>query len=307
MAVTGHRLRGVIAAAATPFRSNLEIDHACLGDHVRALLAGGCHFVSPFGTTGEASSIDPVARMGALEALVEDGVPAGALIPGTGAAALSDTIRMTAHACALGPAAVLILPPFYYGAPCEDGLAAFFEAPLAAAARTDTPVILYNIPQMTKVPIWPRLICRLRRRFGSIVAGVKDSSGDWKQTMAYLELSEDISVFPGNEALLETAVPLGAAGCISGSMNVTAEVTRRTFDMLDTADRHDRDVVDHCRGLRAFIQDAGLMQAVKALLWRRTGHRSWSRFVPPLRPFSEARSRDLADAFERLAAGPMGG
>jgi hypothetical protein len=83
--------RGVFAAALTPMDVDLNPDHGAFADHCRRLLEAGCHGVAVFGTTGEATSFSVDERLAALEALIEESVPAEALLPGTGSSALTDT------------------------------------------------------------------------------------------------------------------------------------------------------------------------------------------------------------------------
>ena len=66
------------------------------------------------GTTGEANSFGLHERKAILEGLIARGVPAGAMMPGTGCASLTDTVELTLHAKAQGCRGVLLLPPFYY-------------------------------------------------------------------------------------------------------------------------------------------------------------------------------------------------
>lgn len=292
----GNGLAGVITAVATPFLDNLSIDQAAMNEHIAALLKDGSHFVSPFGTTGEANSISCKTRMDALEAMVASGISPTHVIPGTGACPLDDARLLTRHACELGVAAILLLPSFYYANPAEDGLVSFFSPLLEIARQYDTPVILYNIPQFTQAHITPGLLLRLRGQFGGIVAGVKDSSGDWNQTKAFLELREPIAVFPGSEALLEKAMPLGAAGCISGSMNVTAALARAAYDALATEASNVTQHLAKVRAIRMIIQNADLIPAVKAILEHQTGHQSWGRFAPPLTPLDNPSKRKLVEA-----------
>ena len=47
-------------------------------------------------------------------------------MPGTGTCSLADAIVLTEHAVDLGCGGVLMLPPFYYKAPSEEGLFRFF-------------------------------------------------------------------------------------------------------------------------------------------------------------------------------------
>ena len=92
------RLTGVLAPVLTPFRADLSPDPARLVAHCRWLLEHGCVGLAPFGTTSEANSLSVEERERLLEALLDAGVPADRLVPGTGCCALPDTVRLTAHA-----------------------------------------------------------------------------------------------------------------------------------------------------------------------------------------------------------------
>src|SRR5262249_38875135 len=83
------RLRGVLAPVLTPFHADLTPDARRLEGHCRWLLAHGCAALAPFGTTSEANSLSVDEREILLDAIVEHGVPAERLLPGTGACSLS--------------------------------------------------------------------------------------------------------------------------------------------------------------------------------------------------------------------------
>src|SRR3954463_11925316 len=107
----GSSFEGVYAAALTPLRDDLAIDRRAFAEHCRRLLGEGCDGLAIFGTTGEANSFSVAERVRAWEALVADGVPAGALLPGTGACALTDAVTLTREALAAGAPGGLALPP----------------------------------------------------------------------------------------------------------------------------------------------------------------------------------------------------
>src|SRR5690606_514242 len=81
-------------------------------------------------------------------------------------------------------------------------------------------VILYNIPQLTGVKVGAELTGRLRKAFPEVVAGVKDSGGDWQHTSALLAEHRDLAILVGHEGHLAQAVRSGATGAISGLANV---------------------------------------------------------------------------------------
>ena len=104
-------MQGVLAPVLTPFDSQLNPDPGRFVSFCRKLLDDGCTGLVPFGTTGEANSLSVEERERLLDALLEGGVPAEKLLPGTGCAALPDTVRLSRRAARAGCAGVLVLPP----------------------------------------------------------------------------------------------------------------------------------------------------------------------------------------------------
>src|SRR5690242_2989216 len=103
-----HRLKGVIAAAATPIRDDLEPDLDRFVALCRWLIDEGCDGLNICGTTGEATSFSLKQRMAIMSAAAEKGVPLARLMVGTGAAAVGDAVALTRHAAELGFAGALL-------------------------------------------------------------------------------------------------------------------------------------------------------------------------------------------------------
>ncbi|MEJ5199892.1 MAG: dihydrodipicolinate synthase family protein, partial [Anaerolineae bacterium] len=146
-------LRGVFAPIVTPFRpDDGEVDLPWLRLHLAYLRAHGCTGVIPCGTNGEAASLSVAERQAVVEATMAaaDGL---VVVPGTGAAALSDAIALTRHAFVVGARAVLVMPPFYFKRPPEEGIIAWYRRLIDAAVPPGGRVLLYHIPQTTGVPI----------------------------------------------------------------------------------------------------------------------------------------------------------
>ena len=143
-------------------------------------------------------------------------------MPGTGTCSLADAIVLTKHAVDLGCGGVLMLPPFYYKAPSEEGLFRFFAETIEEVGDDQLKVYLYHIPPVAQVGFSLPLIGRLIKEFPDIVVGLKDSSGDWSNTAAILETYPGFEVFPGSEIFLLDGLRKGAAGCISATCNVSA-------------------------------------------------------------------------------------
>ena len=268
------KFSGIICPLLTPFETGGAINRALYSAHAHWVLEQGAHYLSPFGTTGEALSVGIDARMQALDWLIEDGVPASKLMPGTGVTALADTVALTRHAVQAGCAATMVLPSFFFKDAGDDGQARYFEALINAVNDPRLRMILYSIPQNSGVAVSPALTARLNAAFPAHVVAYKDSSGDWANTCAVHEAAPDVAVFPGSEAFLAKGRALGMAGCISATVNVNAAAIRAVFD--ETADDAGIQTV------RKAVQSAGLIPAMKAMVAQRWSDDIWLNLMPPL-------------------------
>ncbi|MGE3540254.1 MAG: dihydrodipicolinate synthase family protein, partial [Candidatus Tectimicrobiota bacterium] len=140
---TSPRLQGVLAPVVTPFKADFSPDPERFVAHCRWLLSQHTG-LAVFGTNSEANSQSVSERMALLEALLEAGLPPARMMPGTGCCALSDTIRLTAHAVQHGCAGVLMLPPFYYKDVNDEGLYRTFSEIIQRVAEARLRIELYH-------------------------------------------------------------------------------------------------------------------------------------------------------------------
>lgn len=289
------RLTGVIAAAATPLRDDLSIDHERLAMHCRWLLGdGGCDAVNLLGTTGEATSFSVEQRLAAMRAVAESGLPMHRFMVGTGASALADAVRLTAEAKALGFAGALLLPPFYYKGIDDESLGAYVDTVIERVGAEGLGLYLYHIPQNTGVP-WPiEVVAALAERHPGILAGLKDSSGDIAYSTELAKRVPGIAVFPSSEATLGLAKARGFAGCISATTNVTGPLARIAWHQAGTPEAEE--AVAAAAAVRAALSSVTLVAAVKDTLAEVHGDIAWRRPHPPLRPLTGAERRTLGDA-----------
>src|SRR5918997_3820194 len=287
-------LRGVLAAVLTPMDEDLMPDHKAFGFHCHRLLAAGCHSLSVFRTPGEANSLSVDERLAALEALVEDDVPAETLLPGTGACALTDTVRLSRAALEAGASGVLALPPFYYKGVDDDGLFRFFAEVVERVGDERLRLYLYHIPQMTGVDLGLPLISRLIEAYPGAIAGTKDSSGDRKRITTLCREFPNFSVLAGTETLLLETLHSGGEGCISATVNVTSRLARQVYDAhsADKADEADA-LQERLTQLRASIEAYPVIPALKRLMAHLTGDEQWRNIRPPLSSLEERQAKDL--------------
>jgi 4-hydroxy-tetrahydrodipicolinate synthase len=284
-------LRGVIAAIATPVDAAGAPDHRRFLKLARFLLDNGCDGLNVLGTTGEATSFTVEQRMGVMSAIADAGLPLDRLMVGTGAAAVGDAKRITAHAAELGFAGALVLPPFYYKGVSADGVLRYLDAIVRAS---DIPLYLYHFPALSGVPYDLDLIGRILGAFGERVAGLKDSSGDLPYARAAAELSPTFRVFPSNEATLLEARKGAFAGCISATANLNADLCARAFHKGDEA------ALATAVSIRQLFDGLPLVPGIKALLAHIHGDAGLAETMPPLAPFPPETLKAVVAKYEGL-------
>jgi 4-hydroxy-tetrahydrodipicolinate synthase len=289
--------RGVFCAALTPITADHAPDHALFVTHCRRLLAEGCDGIAMLGTTGEANSFATDERRALLEAVVAAGIAPDRLLPGTGVAALSETVALTRHALSLGVTTVVMLPPFYYKCVTEDGLFAAYAEVVERLADPRLRVVLYHIPQMSAVPIPFPVIARLRAAYPGTFSGIKDSAGDLAHMEALVEAFPCLAVLAGADPLMLPLLRKGGAGCITATSNLVA--ADLAFVFRHAADPAQAAAVEAAQSrivaMRNRASRFAQMASLKALLAQRTGETGWQRLRPPLLPLSAAEQRALLD------------
>ena len=290
------RPRGVLAPVLTPFHSDLSPDARRLARHCRWLLAHGCAALVPFGTTSEANSLSVEERESLLDAILEEGVPADRLLPGTGACSLTDAVRLTTKAVRRGCAGALMLPPFYYKAVSEDGLFRFFAEVIERVGDARLRLYLYHFPQIAQVGFSPKLVERIFHEYPRTVVGMKDSSGDLGYTKTILGAlaGSGFDVFVGSERFLLAGMREGGAGCISATANVNAGGIDRLYRAWRSPEAEGLQA--EVEALRAAVEKAPLIPGLKAIVAHHAADTGWLTVRPPFTALAPAqRDALLAD------------
>jgi dihydrodipicolinate synthase/N-acetylneuraminate lyase len=219
------RVSGILAPVTTPFdpaTGEIAIERATA--NARQLLADGLDGLVAAGSTGEAVLLDPEEQRRLIAAL-RVVVPRDRwLLAGTGAESTRASIALSRAAATEGADAVLVRPPGYFStAHSANSLVAHYRA---IADASPVPVLVYNIPKYTHAALAPDMLGRLAGH-GNIV-GVKDSSGDPKNLVAYRRMVPAWSVLVGSGSLLLTAYE---SGCEGGIVGVACFAARLAVDL----------------------------------------------------------------------------
>ncbi len=292
---------GVNVAVLTPMDADLAPDLDRMAAHCRWLLAHGASGLGILGTTGEANSLGISERIALMEGIVARGIAPACLLPGLGTTAITDTVLLLRRAAALGCRGALLLPPFFYKNPSEDGLFAYFSEVIDRAlgrAGAALAIYLYHFPAQSAVPFTVSFIARLRAAFPGVIRGIKDSSGDFANTRAYVEAfaAEGFEVYCGDDGALHDLLAIGGAGSISAASNVSSALNAEVVAHAGTA----RAAAAQARlsAIRKAVTSAPLIPGLKSLVARHTGDAAWTHIRPPHLPLSPAEAAKLFAAFD---------
>lgn len=288
---------GVNAAVLTPMRADLSIDLDRMAAHCLWLLANGCNGLGVLGTTGEANSIGIDERIAVLEGLAERGVPAARMLPGTGTPALTDTVKLTRAAGKLGCPGALLLPPFFYKNPSDDGLFAYFSE-VAQRVGGEIKIYLYHFPAQSAVPFGIDLIGRLLKAYPTVFKGIKDSSGDRANTLGYAQhfAKDGFEVYAGDDSLLRDLLGSDGAGCITAASNVNSTIGAEVYANWDNAAGEAAQTT--LTATRRAVTTVPLIPGLKALKARHTGDANWLNIRPPHLRLTAEQEAKLFAAFD---------
>lgn len=289
-----NRLSGVLSPVVTPFVNDLGPDADRLIAQCQWLLSQNVG-LAVFGTNSEANSLSVDEKIVLLDRLVEAGIDTNRMMPGTGCCALTDTVKLTAHAAKLGCAGTLMLPPFYYKGVSDDGIFANFAEVIERVGNESLRIYLYHIPPVAQVGFSTDLIERLVIRYPKIIVGIKDSSGDWNNTFAMLERKwDDFRVFVGSESFLLANMRSGGAGCISATANVNPAAIDHLYQTWQDGDADSQQqALDE---IRSTVMAYPMIPALKATVAEFSGDDQWRTVRPPLVNLAKDKSAQLAAA-----------
>jgi 4-hydroxy-tetrahydrodipicolinate synthase len=218
----------VLTAMVTPFTDD-GVDTAAAARLATHLVDTGCDGLVLSGTTGESPTTTDAEKLALLGAVLEAVGDRTRIIAGAGSYDTAHSVRLAKACAAEGAHGLLVVTP-YYSKPPQSGLVAHFTA---VADATDLPVVLYDIPPRSVVPIeWDTI--RTLSSHPNIVA-VKDAKGDLPgaaQAMA----ETGLAYYSGDDALNLPWLAVGAVGFVSVWGHLAAGQLRDMFSAFNSGD-----------------------------------------------------------------------
>jgi 4-hydroxy-tetrahydrodipicolinate synthase len=199
----------VLTAMVTPFAEDGSIDLAGAQELAAHLVDRQAHDgLVVLGTTGEAPTLSDGEQHAVLEAVLDAVGDRATVVAGVGTNDTAHTIENARRAERLGAHGLLVVTP-YYNKPPQAGLLRHFTA---VADATDLPVMLYDIPPRSVVPIEVDTLARLAEH--PRIVAVKDAKGDLGAVMRTLSRT-DLAYYSGEDVLNLPLLAVGAVGVVS--------------------------------------------------------------------------------------------
>ncbi len=214
-------LSGIIPPLISPLKARDELDQKGLERLVEHVLSGGVHGLFLLGTTGEAPSLSYRLRRELIErvsAVVAGRVP---ILVGITDTSFVESVHLAEHASKAGAQALVLSTPYYFPAG-QTELARYVEN---LVPELPLPLILYNMPSLTKV--WFEIETLQRLSAIPQIIGLKDSSGDmgyFEKAIGLKNLRPDWSIMIGPEAKLPESMRLGGDGGVAGGANIFPKI-----------------------------------------------------------------------------------
>ncbi|HNA51463.1 MAG TPA: 4-hydroxy-tetrahydrodipicolinate synthase [Mycobacterium sp.] len=223
------RLGTVLTAMVTPFKPDGSLDTDTAARLATRLVDAGCDGLVISGTTGESPTTTDAEKSLLLRAVVDAVGDRARIVAGVGTYDTAHSVHLAKAAAAEGVHGLLVVTP-YYSRPPQSGLVAHFTT---VADATDLPVILYDIPPRSVVPIeWDTM--RTVAQHPNIVA-VKDAKADLPGA-AQIMAETGLVYYSGDDALNLPWLAMGAVGFISVWGHVAAGQLRDMLSAFNSGD-----------------------------------------------------------------------
>lgn len=222
-------LKGVYTAIATPFNKDGGVDYGKFEALIEMQIRGGVSGILPVGTSGESPTLNMEEHSKVISTAVRVAAGRCKIMAGSGANCTAEAIELTKRAKEDGADCSLQVTP-YYNKPTQEGLYRHFST---IANTCDLPIVLYNVPGRTGIPIAVDTIARLASNPN--VLGVKEAGGSVDRVSEILDACET-SVMCGDDSLTVPMMSVGAKGVISVASNVIPAEMQALCDACEAGD-----------------------------------------------------------------------
>jgi 4-hydroxy-2-oxoglutarate aldolase len=213
--------KGIIPPMVTPFDESGTIRYDCFEKNIERYIEAGIEGYLVLGSNGESVYLEHTEKLKLIEAARKRVPSSMMLLAGTGVESTQATINLTKEAADRGVDAVLVKNPFYFKSQMTFDV--YMSHYTAVADASPVPVIIYNVPVFTGVPMQSKLVIELAKHPN--IRGLKDSSGDSK-LISEVVWNTDSGTFGVLAGAAPTLLPAFVAGARGGIIAIACAAPR---------------------------------------------------------------------------------
>lgn len=229
------RYEGIFTPTVTPLDEKERVDEAGFVRQLNRLIENEVHGIYLLGSSGEFTTLTNAERERALDIAtktVAGRIPIICCVMDTSTQRVIQNIELVEQ---FDIEAVAATPGYYYPSTDDDDIIQFYQA---VAASTELPVLIYNIPSTVKTAIKPQIVVQLADDCDNIV-GIKDSSGDWANSLNLIALlgeRDNFTIMLGSHFALAAALLFGADGGVISIANVAPKESVALYNAAKARD-----------------------------------------------------------------------
>ena len=198
----------VLTAMVSPMNPDGSLDLEGAAELAVHLVDNGHDGLVVNGTTGESPTTTDAEKVDLVRVVVEAVGHRAHILAGAGSNNTAHSVESARAAAKAGAQGMLIVTP-YYNKPPQEGVLAHFTT---VADATDLPVMVYDIPGRTGIPIYTQTLLRMADH--PRIVAVKDAKGDLFAASEVMAAT-DLQWYSGDDALNLAHLTQGAVGIVS--------------------------------------------------------------------------------------------
>lgn len=228
----GKEIKGIVVPVVTPFNEDESLNESGLRRIVNYLIDSGIHGLFPSGSQGELFSLTTDEKKRVMDVVIEEANGRAFVMPSTGAVTTRESIELTRYAEKAGADAVSVITPYFI----KPTNAELEEHYTRIARSVSIPVLAYNNPDRTALPLAPSVVAAVAKAAPNFV-GVKDSSGDLTNTLAYIEqCPPTFRTFMGRDTMIYAGLCCGCVGAVAATANVAPDLVVGIYNAFMAGD-----------------------------------------------------------------------
>lgn len=218
-----------MVALVTPMNSDGEVAWDDVEKLIDDVINQGADGIVVTGTTGETSTLTDAEKVKLVEVGKKVAAGRAKIIMGGPSNETAHAIELVKKSDKAGADGIMIVTP-YYNKPTQAGVLTHFRM---VADASDLPVIIYDIPGRSGIPVKYETFLRLAKHPN--IVGVKDAKGDFSEVSRVIN-ETGLLYFSGDDANVLPHLSIGAVGLIGVTANIASAPYRVIVDAVNRGD-----------------------------------------------------------------------